>query len=164
MVALASGRSVTVEVNDRGPFTGGRMIDLSLRAAQVLGIVKSGVARVRISATREQLQPRDAAQTEPERRQPCRLGDRARERKAGQARVQSGHRQAGEQDRDRDAVGADDLALAPGRGERRLQQRGRVLQHEPRQQPQQGLGRAGMLGAEQDGDEPWRPRSRCPMP
>ena len=60
VVALASGRSVTVEVNDRGPFTGGRMIDLSLRAAQALGIVKSGVARVRISATREQLQPRES--------------------------------------------------------------------------------------------------------
>ena len=34
VVALASGRTVTVEVNDRGPFTGGRMIDLSLRAAR----------------------------------------------------------------------------------------------------------------------------------
>ena len=92
-------------------------------------------------------------QTEPERRQPCCLGDRARECKAGQARVQSRHRQAGEQDRDRDAVGADDLALAPGRGECRLQQRGRVLQHEPRQEPQQRLSRAGMLGAEQDRDD-----------
>ena len=58
VVAVASGRSVTVEVNDRGPFTGGRLIDLSLRAAQALGIVRSGVARVRISATREQLQSR----------------------------------------------------------------------------------------------------------
>jgi rare lipoprotein A len=57
VVALASGRTVTVEVNDRGPFTGGRSIDLSLRAAQLLGIVRSGVARVRISATREQLRP-----------------------------------------------------------------------------------------------------------
>jgi rare lipoprotein A (peptidoglycan hydrolase) len=37
-----------------GPFTGGRDIDLSLRAAQSLGIVKSGVARVEISATRRQ--------------------------------------------------------------------------------------------------------------
>ena len=60
VVALASGRTVTVEINDRGPFTGGRMIDLSLRAARALGIVRSGVARVRISATREQLQPRES--------------------------------------------------------------------------------------------------------
>lgn len=49
VVALKSGRQVTVEVNDRGPFTRGRKIDLSLRAAEVLGIVKAGVARVRIS-------------------------------------------------------------------------------------------------------------------
>lgn len=57
VVALASGRRVTVEVNDRGPFKGGRQIDLSLRAAQVLGIVKAGVARVEISATGDQLRP-----------------------------------------------------------------------------------------------------------
>jgi rare lipoprotein A len=57
VVALATGRQVAVRITDRGPFTGGRDIDLSLRAAQALGIVKSGVARVEISATRRRLRP-----------------------------------------------------------------------------------------------------------
>jgi rare lipoprotein A len=39
-------RSVTVRINDRGPFTGGRIIDLSSGAARQLGIIDSGVARV----------------------------------------------------------------------------------------------------------------------
>jgi rare lipoprotein A len=37
-----------VRVNDRGPYIPGRTIDLSYRAAQELGMVDSGVARVRI--------------------------------------------------------------------------------------------------------------------
>ena len=55
MVALDTGRQVQVRINDRGPFVHGRKIDLSLRAAQALGIVDEGVARVRITATEEQL-------------------------------------------------------------------------------------------------------------
>jgi rare lipoprotein A len=43
-----SGRSVVVTVNDRGPFTGGRVVDLSLAAARKLRMVKRGVARVRV--------------------------------------------------------------------------------------------------------------------
>ena len=45
---LANGRSVTVRVNDRGPFSGGRIVDLSWQAARVLDMVESGVARVRL--------------------------------------------------------------------------------------------------------------------
>jgi rare lipoprotein A len=45
---LASGRTVVVTVVDRGPFVRGRVIDLSLAAAEKLGIVESGVARVRV--------------------------------------------------------------------------------------------------------------------
>src|SRR5438105_11555212 len=41
---LASNRSVIVRINDRGPFTRGRIIDLSLAAAQKLGIVQTGSA------------------------------------------------------------------------------------------------------------------------
>ena len=48
VIALATGRRVKVEVNDRGPFTADRVIDLSRRAAELLGIVTRGVARVRI--------------------------------------------------------------------------------------------------------------------
>ncbi len=45
---LDNGREVTVRVNDRGPFTPGRVIDLSYRAAQQLGMVRSGIAPVRL--------------------------------------------------------------------------------------------------------------------
>ncbi len=43
-----NGRSVVVRINDRGPFTGGRVIDLSMAAAQAIGMVSSGVAPVEI--------------------------------------------------------------------------------------------------------------------
>ncbi|MBV8358866.1 MAG: septal ring lytic transglycosylase RlpA family protein [Deltaproteobacteria bacterium] len=45
---LANGRSVEVMVNDHGPYVDGRDLDLSHRAALVLGIVKPGTARVRM--------------------------------------------------------------------------------------------------------------------
>lgn len=45
----ATGRSVTVTINDRGPFIKGRIIDLSRGAAQALGITGSGVARVSVA-------------------------------------------------------------------------------------------------------------------
>lgn len=41
-----NGRSVIVRINDRGPFSGGRVIDLSRGAASRLGMVNQGVARV----------------------------------------------------------------------------------------------------------------------
>lgn len=45
---LRSGRSVIVQITDRGPFLPGRDIDLSYAAARQLGIVRRGVARVRV--------------------------------------------------------------------------------------------------------------------
>jgi rare lipoprotein A len=45
---LANGRAVEVLVNDHGPYKGGRDLDLSHRAALVLGIIKPGTARVRM--------------------------------------------------------------------------------------------------------------------
>jgi len=45
---LHNGRSVLVTINDRGPYRGRRLIDLSYGAARVLGMVQRGVARVRI--------------------------------------------------------------------------------------------------------------------
>jgi rare lipoprotein A len=42
-----SGRSVIVRINDRGPYIEGREIDLSYRAACLLGIDRQGLARVR---------------------------------------------------------------------------------------------------------------------
>jgi rare lipoprotein A len=45
---LDNGMSVTVRINDRGPFAKGRILDLSRRAARDLGMLGSGTARVRI--------------------------------------------------------------------------------------------------------------------
>ncbi len=45
---LDNGREVVVRVNDRGPFLGGRILDLSYMAAQKLGVVATGTAQVRI--------------------------------------------------------------------------------------------------------------------
>jgi len=45
-----NGREVVVRVNDRGPFVDGRIIDLSYAAANKLGVVGPGTARVTISA------------------------------------------------------------------------------------------------------------------
>src|SRR5713226_7293842 len=43
-----NGRSVRVRINDRGPFAPGRSLDLSHGAAEKLGIVHEGVARVKL--------------------------------------------------------------------------------------------------------------------
>ncbi|MDO8287782.1 MAG: septal ring lytic transglycosylase RlpA family protein [Parvibaculum sp.] len=45
---LENGRSVVVRLNDRGPFVAGREIDLSRKAAELLGYEKKGTARVRV--------------------------------------------------------------------------------------------------------------------
>jgi rare lipoprotein A len=49
---LENGKSVVVRVNDRGPHVPGRVLDLSYRAAQMLGITNSGVARVEMVVLR----------------------------------------------------------------------------------------------------------------
>ena len=46
---LNNGRSVVVRINDRGPYSGGRVIDLSAAAAQSLNMIRSGVARVKVT-------------------------------------------------------------------------------------------------------------------
>jgi rare lipoprotein A len=45
---LRNGRSVVVRVNDRGPFVGKRIADLSQAAAAEIGIMRKGLARARI--------------------------------------------------------------------------------------------------------------------
>ena len=45
---LANGRRAVVRINDRGPFKGRRILDLSLGAARELGMVGAGTARVRL--------------------------------------------------------------------------------------------------------------------
>jgi hypothetical protein len=46
---LESGRSVTVRINDRGPYAPGRIIDLAPEAFQIIAPLSQGVANVRIS-------------------------------------------------------------------------------------------------------------------
>jgi rare lipoprotein A len=46
---LENGKSIAVRVNDRGPFANGRIIDLSERAADLLGYRVKGTARVRVT-------------------------------------------------------------------------------------------------------------------
>jgi len=41
-----NGRTVVVRINDRGPFIRGRVLDLSRAAAQNIGMVSSGTAKV----------------------------------------------------------------------------------------------------------------------
>ncbi len=43
-----TGKKVVVRVNDRGPYIDGRSLDLSLGAAQALGMIESGLADVQI--------------------------------------------------------------------------------------------------------------------
>jgi rare lipoprotein A len=46
---LSNGRSVVVRINDRGPFIGGRIIDLSKAAASSIGMIDAGTAKVRVT-------------------------------------------------------------------------------------------------------------------
>jgi rare lipoprotein A len=47
-----TGKSVTVRVNDRGPYVPGRVVDVSYSAAQALGMVNSGTANVKLDVMR----------------------------------------------------------------------------------------------------------------
>jgi rare lipoprotein A len=45
---VATGRSVTVRINDRGPYVPGRAVDVSYSAADALGMVDKGLAKVKL--------------------------------------------------------------------------------------------------------------------
>jgi len=45
---VKTGRSVTVRVNDRGPYVPGRVFDVSYAAAETLGMVGGGIAKVKL--------------------------------------------------------------------------------------------------------------------
>ncbi|MGB7099479.1 MAG: septal ring lytic transglycosylase RlpA family protein [Xanthobacteraceae bacterium] len=45
---VTNGRSVTVRINDRGPFVPGRVVDVSYFAAETLGMTGTGVAKVKL--------------------------------------------------------------------------------------------------------------------
>lgn len=45
---LQNGKDVVVKINDRGPFAGGRIIDLSYQSAKSIGMIKTGTAKVKV--------------------------------------------------------------------------------------------------------------------
>jgi rare lipoprotein A len=62
---LESHKTVKIKVNDRGPFTGKRIIDLSERAARELGIVDDGVAQVKLEVFQSDQPGADQAASVP---------------------------------------------------------------------------------------------------
>ncbi|HUG22614.1 septal ring lytic transglycosylase RlpA family protein [Piscinibacter sp.] len=49
VVNLRNGKSVVVDIRDRGPFVKGRIIDVSPKAARALGMGRAGVVRVEVT-------------------------------------------------------------------------------------------------------------------
>jgi rare lipoprotein A len=62
---LENGRALAIRINDRGPFAHGRIIDLSRRAAQLLGFYKNGTAKVRVEILEEESRAVAAAAGRP---------------------------------------------------------------------------------------------------
>ena len=60
---LSNGKSVVVRINDRGPYVGKRVIDLSYSAANQLGFVKRGVAKVRLERIQKGKKPQIIEET-----------------------------------------------------------------------------------------------------
>jgi rare lipoprotein A len=54
VVNLENNRTLRIRVNDRGPFAKGRILDLSRRAAQLLGFERNGSARVRVKVLKDE--------------------------------------------------------------------------------------------------------------
>lgn len=57
VVDLKTGKDVIVRVNDRGPYAPGRIIDVSARAAAILGMKADGVAQVAVRPCLEYVMP-----------------------------------------------------------------------------------------------------------
>ncbi len=51
---LSNGKTITVRINDRGPYSKGRVIDVTYAAAKKLGFIRKGVTRVHVSSGPDQ--------------------------------------------------------------------------------------------------------------
>jgi len=80
---LENGKSVIVKINDRGPFHGNRLIDLSYVAAAKLGILSRGTGRVEV----ESIDPRDHGRRHPHRKESYKVN-----KKIARPRVASANR------------------------------------------------------------------------
>lgn len=67
---LENGKAVVVRINDRGPFAGNRIIDLSYSAAAKLGVVNRGLARVEVEAIDPSQTKRQIMQATPKKNAP----------------------------------------------------------------------------------------------
>ena len=54
---LDNGKRVEVRINDRGPFVDGRIVDLSMGAADEIGMVRAGLAKVRLKVIKPVIRP-----------------------------------------------------------------------------------------------------------
>ena len=61
----ANGKAVEVRINDRGPFISGRIIDLSVRAARTIDLIRPGVVLVKLQILSQGTVPRRTACGEP---------------------------------------------------------------------------------------------------
>jgi rare lipoprotein A len=50
---VETGQSVTVRINDRGPFIAGRVVDVSYAAAETLGITDKGITKVKLDVVKD---------------------------------------------------------------------------------------------------------------
>jgi rare lipoprotein A len=62
---MANGKAVEVRINDRGPFIAGRIIDLSVRAARAIDMLRSGVVFVTLQILSPGTEPRRSASDTP---------------------------------------------------------------------------------------------------
>ncbi len=77
---LENGRAIVVRINDRGPFSGARIIDVSQRSAQLLGFERQGTAKVRVQVLADESRAiAEAMRTyggqEPPQMQPYRVAE-----------------------------------------------------------------------------------------
>ncbi|MFT4973697.1 MAG: rare lipoprotein A, partial [Saprospiraceae bacterium] len=54
---MENGKSVRVKITDRGPFISGRIVEISRAAAKKIGLVKAGIAEVRLDVVKELAEP-----------------------------------------------------------------------------------------------------------
>jgi rare lipoprotein A len=83
VTSLDTGKRIVVRVNDRGPFARGRIIDLSRGAAEELGVLKKGLAPVRVRV----VQPSDKDRARLREGKSAKQLDPVPERELGQLRV-----------------------------------------------------------------------------
>ena len=87
--SLKLGREVDVRINDRGPFTPGRVIDVSQAAAEALGITAAGVAEVSLKVAESQLDKAGVTQPQNKARSAQTGSRNAKGKKTGARNIKS---------------------------------------------------------------------------